>query len=89
MNKIKDNRDYMKFRWFFTSSGKLVVGGKSDELNERVLREYLNPKYVVCHTSEPGSPFMIIVSYKIEKKILKRLQYSVLVFQSSGNLEKR
>ena len=53
MNKIKDNRDYMKFRWFFTSSGKLVVGGKSDELNERVLREYLNPKYVVCHTSEP------------------------------------
>ena len=29
--------DYKKFRWFFTSSGLLVVGGKSAEQNEAVV----------------------------------------------------
>jgi hypothetical protein len=59
---------YENFRWFFTSNNILVVGGKSDEQNEIVLKEFLKPNYSVLHTSLPGSPFMVIQSDKAGKK---------------------
>ena len=34
-------KDYKKYRWFYTSSGKLVVGGKNAEQNEEILRSLL------------------------------------------------
>src|SRR3989338_10237343 len=64
-NKLKDISkvdDYTNYRWFFTSEGKLVVGGKSDEQNEIVLKYFKKPNYIVMHTTAPGSPFMIIQS---------------------------
>jgi len=62
--------DYRKYRWFFTSSGKLVVGGKSDKQNELAIRYFLKPNYIVMHTSLPGSPFMIIQDENPTKKDL-------------------
>ncbi len=55
--------DYEKYRWFYTSSGKLVVGGKNAEQNDELLRKIkqLKENYVVMHTSHPGSPFSIIM----------------------------
>jgi len=67
LNPAKDHRNC---RWFYTSSGKLVVGGKSDSQNELVLRHFLKPDYVVMHTSKPGSGFMIIRGEKPSKKDL-------------------
>jgi len=60
--KLNPMKDYRNYRWFFTSNNVLVVGGKSDEQNEFVIKNFLNPNYVVMHTSNPGSPFMIIQS---------------------------
>jgi len=57
---MRDARDYMSYRWFFTNEGKLVVGGKSEDQNELVLRHFRKPNYTVMHTTKPGSPFMII-----------------------------
>jgi len=51
--------DYERYRWFFTSSGKLVIGGKNAEQNEEIMKSVEN-KDVVMHTSTPGSPFCII-----------------------------
>jgi hypothetical protein len=62
------NSRYENFRWFFTSNNILVVGGKSDEQNEIVLKEFLKPNYTVMHTSLPGSPFMVIQSESPGKK---------------------
>src|SRR3989339_320772 len=56
--------DYHKCRWFYTFSGKLVVGGKSAEQNDfllSTLRE-TEKELMVMHTSEPGSPFSVILS---------------------------
>ena len=63
-------KKYEHFRWFFTSDGILVVGGKSDEQNETVIKEFIRPEYVVMHTTEPGSPFMVIISKNPSKKDL-------------------
>lgn len=53
--------DVKKYRWFYTSSGKLVYGGKSAEQNEEVVKALMKDKNkVVMHTAEPGSPFAVI-----------------------------
>ena len=67
----KSEKDYLKYRWFFTSEGKLVVGGKSDEQNEEVIKNFLRPDYLIMHTSLPGSPFMIIQDDNPSKNDLK------------------
>lgn len=51
---------YEKYRWFFTSTGKLVIGGKSAEQNEDVIKNHLSRNDLVMHTKEAGSPFAII-----------------------------
>jgi hypothetical protein len=55
-------KEYKKYRWFFTSSDNLVIGGKSAEQNEEIMRRYSESReeYVVMHTSAPGSPFTLI-----------------------------
>ena len=57
-------KDYKKYRWFFTSTGKLVVGGKSAEQNDFLLGKLKskNKDYYVMHTTHPGSPFSVIIS---------------------------
>lgn len=56
--------DYKKYKWFFTKSGKLVVGGKSGESNDSLLTELkaMGKEIVVMHTKEPGSPFCAIIA---------------------------
>tara|TARA_Y100000310_G_scaffold3354_1_gene4286 strand:- start:2028 stop:2621 length:594 start_codon:yes stop_codon:yes gene_type:complete len=70
VRKINPIKDYNNYRWFFTSNNVLVVGGKSDEQNELVIRNFLKPDYTVMHTSAPGSSFMILQSDKPTKKDL-------------------
>lgn len=55
-------KDFKKYRWFYTSSGKLVIGGKSSMQNDELLRKLKQEKEerVVMHTASPGSPFSII-----------------------------
>ncbi|MDP1695334.1 MAG: NFACT RNA binding domain-containing protein [archaeon] len=57
-------KEYKKYRWFFTSSGKLVIGGKSAEQNDSLLSRLKKSKedYIIMHTSSPGSPFSVILS---------------------------
>ncbi|MBS3100178.1 DUF814 domain-containing protein [Candidatus Pacearchaeota archaeon] len=71
MKKLKSSKkenagkqDYEKYRWFFTSGNKLVIGGKNAEQNEEVVRKAIkeNGKLIVMHTSSPGSPFSVIMS---------------------------
>ena len=69
--KLNPAKDYKNYRWFFTSNNVLVVGGKSDEQNELVIRNFLKPDYTVMHTSAPGSSFMIIQTEKPTKKDLE------------------
>ncbi len=55
---------YLKYRWFFTGSGKLVIGGKSAIQNEELLQtlQKNGTNYVVMHTHDPGSPFSVILA---------------------------
>lgn len=56
--------DYKKYKWFFTKSGKLVVGGKSAESNDSLLTDLkiMRKELIVMHTKSPGSPFCAIIA---------------------------
>jgi predicted ribosome quality control (RQC) complex YloA/Tae2 family protein len=66
--KLKQEKNYENYKWFFTSEGKLAVGGKNEEQNELVIKYFLKPEYKIMHTRKPGSPFMIIKDEKPSKK---------------------
>lgn len=57
-------KEYRKYKWFYTSTGKLVIAGKSAESNDELLKEMkkTGKDYLAMHTSHPGSPFSIIIS---------------------------
>lgn len=60
--------DYKKFKWFYTSQGLLVIGGKSAEQNEEVIKQ-ARTEDVIMHTKSPGSPFCVIKGNASEKDI--------------------
>ncbi|MEM2707517.1 MAG: NFACT RNA binding domain-containing protein [Candidatus Pacearchaeota archaeon] len=62
--------DYLKFRYFFTSKGNLILIGKNAENNELLIKKYTNKNEFVFHTKAPGSPFCVIKQdwKKIDKK---------------------
>ena len=48
-----------KFREMTTSSGKLVLAGKSAKSNEKLIKQ-IEKDEIVLHTAAPGSPFVNI-----------------------------
>jgi len=87
--KPDPRKDYHNYRWFFTNRGKLVVGGKNDDQNELVMKYFLHPEYVVMHTSEPGSGFMIIQDEKPKKEDIEEAAIFCGCFSKQWKLGKK
>ena len=92
---MKSFEIYKSYKWFYTSSGKLVVGGKSAEQNDALLKKLKNAKpvrdYVVMHTSSPGSPFCVLISdvKKISKSDLEECAIFTGCFSKSWKQKKK
>jgi len=63
-DKFKERKHewYEKFRWFISSEGFLVIGGRDATSNEIVIKKHTEPNDIVFHTDMAGSPFFIIKS---------------------------
>ena len=48
---------YEKFRWFISSEGFLVIGGRDATSNEIVIKKHADKNDLVFHTDIKGSPF--------------------------------
>jgi predicted ribosome quality control (RQC) complex YloA/Tae2 family protein len=51
---------YEKFRWFRSSDGFLVIGGRDATSNEVLLKKHMEPRDVVFHADIAGAPFVLI-----------------------------
>jgi predicted ribosome quality control (RQC) complex YloA/Tae2 family protein len=51
---------YEKFRWFHTSEGLLVIGGKDATTNEILIKKHMEPHDIVFHADIVGAPFVLI-----------------------------
>jgi predicted ribosome quality control (RQC) complex YloA/Tae2 family protein len=55
---------YEKFRWFRTSEGFLVIGGRDATSNEIIIKKHTEKGDLVFHTDMAGSPFFVIKKEK-------------------------
>ncbi|MFH1053486.1 MAG: NFACT RNA binding domain-containing protein [Candidatus Woesearchaeota archaeon] len=51
---------YEKFRWFITSDGFLVIGGRDATSNEIVIKKHTEDNDLIFHTDMSGSPFFVL-----------------------------
>jgi len=51
---------FEKFHWFYTSNGKLAIGGRDATQNDILLKKYIEPRDFIFHTEMAGSPFFVL-----------------------------
>ena len=51
---------YERFRWFHTSDGFLVIGGRNADQNEELVKKYLDRGDLFFHTQAHGAPATIL-----------------------------
>jgi predicted ribosome quality control (RQC) complex YloA/Tae2 family protein len=51
---------YEKFRWFFTTGGRLAIGGRDAQSNSLLLKKHTDDRDVVYHADLFGSPFFVL-----------------------------
>ena len=56
---------YEKFRWFISSDGFLVIGGRDSTTNELVIKKHTDSNDVVFHTDMAGSPFVVVKKERV------------------------
>jgi len=79
---------YEKFRWFFSSDGFLVLGGRDATSNEIVIKKHTDINDLVLHTDMAGSPFFVIKSNnkKIPESTIKEAADAVCTFSRTWKL---
>jgi predicted ribosome quality control (RQC) complex YloA/Tae2 family protein len=60
--KRRKKQWYEKFRWFHSSDGLLVLGGRDATTNEILIKKHMEPSDIVFHAEIVGAPFVVIKS---------------------------
>ena len=60
--KKKKTRWFERYRWFFSTDGFLVLGGRDAETNEELVKKYLEPRDLFLHADVHGAPAVIVKS---------------------------
>jgi len=60
LKKRRERAWYEKFRWFVSSEGFLVLGGKDATTNELLIKKHTSPSDIVLHADAHGAPFVVI-----------------------------
>lgn len=55
-------RWFEKFRWFVSSDGFLVIGGRDAGTNEMVVKKHMEPRDIYLHSDIHGAPSVVIKS---------------------------
>ena len=80
---------YEKFRWFVSSEGFLVIGGRDATTNEIIVKKHADKDDLVFHTDMIGSPFFVIKAdnKKIEQKTIKEAADATVTFSRAWKLD--
>ncbi|MFX0055723.1 MAG: ribosome rescue protein RqcH [Candidatus Hermodarchaeota archaeon] len=58
--RIRKKKWYEKFRWFLSSEGLLVIGGRDAKTNERLAKRQMEPNDVFIHAALHGAPYVVV-----------------------------
>jgi predicted ribosome quality control (RQC) complex YloA/Tae2 family protein len=79
IHKRHERAWYEKFRWFNSSDGFLVIGGRDAATNEILVKKHTEPHDIVFHADIVGAPFVIIKTQgkpPTEQAILEAAQFA-------------
>ena len=73
---------FEKFRWFLSSEGFLVIGGRDATTNEIVIKKQTEKNDIVFHTDIAGSPFFVIKTEgkKVGEATMKEVADATVTF---------
>jgi predicted ribosome quality control (RQC) complex YloA/Tae2 family protein len=77
--KAREKIWYEKFRWFNSSEGFLVIGGRDAVTNEILVKKYMEPHDVVFHAEIVGAPFVLIKTEgktPVEQDLMETAQFA-------------
>jgi predicted ribosome quality control (RQC) complex YloA/Tae2 family protein len=60
MHKRRKPKWYERFRWFYSTDGFLVIGGRDADTNEEIYAKYLEKRDMALHTDAPGAPLTVV-----------------------------
>lgn len=58
----REKQWYERYRWFYTSDGRLSVGGRDATSNSVIVNRHLSADDVVFHADLHGSPFFVLAN---------------------------
>ncbi len=87
-HKARKKEWFEKLRWFISSDGFLVVGGRDATTNEIIIKKHLEPTDLVFHTDIAGSPFFVIKSQEkeIPEQTIKETAEATATFSRAWKL---
>jgi predicted ribosome quality control (RQC) complex YloA/Tae2 family protein len=59
-NGLESKQWYERYRWFVTTDGRLVIGGRDASSNSAVIRKHMTDDDIVFHAEIHGSPFFLV-----------------------------
>jgi predicted ribosome quality control (RQC) complex YloA/Tae2 family protein len=59
-NMLESKHWYERYRWFVTTDGHLVLGGRDASSNSAVIRKHMTENDIVFHAEIHGSPFFLV-----------------------------
>ena len=88
LEKKKNKKWYEKYRWFISSDGFLVVGGRDATTNEVIIKKHASPDDLVFHTDMAGSPFFVVKTEgkKVPEKTLREVADATCTFSRAWKL---
>ncbi len=70
--KINEKKEQLywfeRYRWFISSNGNIVIGGKDSKTNEIVVKKYLKEGDRYAHADIQGAPSIVIKSKNIDNE---------------------
>jgi len=81
--KVKKEREwYEKFRWFYSSTGKLILGGRDATSNEVLLKKHTEKDELCFHADIVGAPFFVIKG-KFDEESIKEAAQAAGIFSKA------
>jgi len=67
-SKLESKQWYERYRWFVTSDGYLVIGGRDASSNSAIIRKYMTENDIIFHAEIHGSPFFLVKNVNNQEK---------------------
>jgi predicted ribosome quality control (RQC) complex YloA/Tae2 family protein len=61
---LESKQWYERYRWFLTTDGHLVIGGRDASSNSAVIRKHMSEDDIIFHAEIHGSPFFLVKNAK-------------------------